>query len=297
MRILFRALLFSFLVPLPALASPSLKIPARRPGAITGTEFIKATRHLDEATREKAIEAEIVKGNVPSFVRALKPVKIGSNSTVWVTPDYLAIGSDRDFVRIPMSPVTAQRLADRFGAMLPTPKLVDEINRQATVKLAPSPMTVRGAKMTANDAYLRHHQLIERQRRGATAGALTSGHKKDVVLTNRLVSRPYQVAIYGWHRQSGKAIQPLSLVHHNMYADYSHGVRLVARDAVIAGKPTSLDKALSDARYARLASYEGRMQTTRALTSTRADSIARRGKANGKRRPARFARYNKYNAT
>ena len=40
-----------------------------------------------------------------------------------VMPDYLAIGSDEDFCRIPMGPITAQKLADLFGAVMPTRKL------------------------------------------------------------------------------------------------------------------------------------------------------------------------------
>jgi hypothetical protein len=51
----------------------------------------------------------------------------------------------------------------------------------------------------------RHHQAIEAQRTGR-AGLIT-GHKKDVVVTNRLVSRPDCVAIYGWHRRDRRPIQ------------------------------------------------------------------------------------------
>ena len=249
-----------------ALATTKLKIPKRAPDALSGRAFLQVTRHLDDSAREAAIQAEISKGNVPSFIRALKPVRLGKQATVWVTPDYLAIGSDRDFVRIPMSPITAQHLADRFDAMLPTPKLVDEINRQASLKLSPSPMTVRGAKMTSNEAYLRHHHSIQRQLSGRGYGQLISGHKKDVVLKKLLSYRPFQVAIYGWHRRNGKAIQPLSLVHHNMYADYSHGVRLVSLNAELGRRSIRLNQVLADKRLARLASYEGSMRTTRLNT-------------------------------
>lgn len=293
MRNLMTWFLLCVILPVPALANPRLKIPSRPRDALTGSEFIKATKDLDEYAREAAIEAEIAKGNVPSFLRTLKPVKLNHQATVWVTPDYLAIGSDTDFVRIPMSPITAQRLADRFDAMLPTPKLVDEINRQAPLKLTPSPMTVRGAKMTSNAAYLRHNQQIERQRRGRGYGQIISGHKKDVVLTNRLSHRPYQVAIYGWHRRNGKAIQPLSLVHHNLYADYSHGIRLVARDANHGGRPMRLNQLLTNNRLAKLASYEGAMRTTRLNTTSSklAGHKPGREKQARKRQRVQLARY------
>ena len=56
-------------------------------------------------------------------------------------PDYLAVGSDADFVRVPMTPQTAQRVADAFGCALPTRKIVDEVYRAATVRPHPRPLT------------------------------------------------------------------------------------------------------------------------------------------------------------
>ena len=50
-------------------------------------------------------------------------------------PDYLALGSNEDFVQIPMNPLTAQRIADQTGTSLPTKKIVDDVYRQAEVKL------------------------------------------------------------------------------------------------------------------------------------------------------------------
>ena len=46
-------------------------------------------------------------------------------------PDYLAVGSDDDFVRMPMTPQTAQQIADLFGCILPTRKMVDAIDAAA----------------------------------------------------------------------------------------------------------------------------------------------------------------------
>ncbi len=42
------------------------------------------------------------------------------------------------------------------------------------------------------------------------------------------------LAIYGWHRENGVAIQPLTIVHKDTYVDYSHGIRLVSRAVWIA---------------------------------------------------------------
>ena len=142
--------------------------------------------------------------------------------------------------------------------MLPTPRMVDVIHRAAEVRLAPRPMPA-GPQMRSTAYLMRHNATVEAQRAsaGAAPGALVSGHKKDVVLSTRLASRPGRVAIYGWHRGNGEAIQPLSTVHGAGYADYSHGVRLVSRTAFLDGKPVDLRDLLASRRYAALLSDEG----------------------------------------
>jgi hypothetical protein len=210
-------------------------IPCEQSG-LTGMAFLEVTERLSRAERETAIYDAIAGGAVPSPSRTLVDVELAHGkhvAVVRVAADYAAIGTDEDFVRIPMSPVTAQRLADLFGFVLPTTKLVDAIYRAATVKLAPSPMTP-GPQMMSNDYYRRHQETIERARDGRVG--LIAGHKKDVVVTNRLVARPDRVAIYGWHQRKGRPIQPLSLVHEASYADYSHGIRFVQPLMVVDGR-------------------------------------------------------------
>jgi hypothetical protein len=117
-----------------------------------------------------------------------------------------------------------------------------------------------GPLMSSTTYFVTHDARTEQQLVGRPRGELISGHKKDVVLTNRLTSMPRRVAIYGWHRLTGRPIQPLSLVHGAGYADYSHGLRLVSATALVEGVPTPIFKALSDPVLAPLFSYEGMMQ-------------------------------------
>jgi hypothetical protein len=102
---------------------------------------------------------------------------------------------------------------------------------------------------------------------GCPLGELISGHKKDVVMSNRLASRPGKVAIYGWHRPSGVPIQPLSTVHGSGYADYSHGVRLISATALLNGQPCSIWTILEDPALALLLSDEGAVRVARQLMS------------------------------
>jgi len=108
-------------------------------------------------------------------------------------------------------------------------------------------------------------------------GVLTAGHKKDLVITNRLWRFPDRVAIYGWHRGIDEPIQPLSTVHGARYADYSHGVRLVSTTICVDGKPMSLFEALEDPELAQVLSGEGPLlrvtDLIRKLASLRLDIL------------------------
>ncbi len=169
-------------------------------------------------------------------------------------PDYLAVGSNDDFVRVPMNPQTACRIAEAFGCSLPTRKIVDAIYAQAAAKLEPRPLTVAREAVAT---FVQHHEIIEGQRNGAKLGELVAGIKKDLVLSNRLDERPARVAIYGWHRLDGKAIQPLNVSHVNWYVDYSHGVRLIKRPIEIEGRPRDLRMLLFSQQWSPLLSDEG----------------------------------------
>ncbi len=214
-------------------APPTFPAPPRATGAMTGSEFLAATEAASHADRQAAAVRELVAGNVPASLRPLAPIRLaagGDTLTVWVTRDYLAIGSDDDAVRMPLSLHSARAVAAAFGMLLPTPRLVDAVHARADLRLVPQPMTP-GDAMRSNDYYRRHHRWIEAQRAGRTPDGLIAGHKKDVVITTRLNDEPDRVAIYGWHRGPGDPIQPLSLWHTATYEDYSHGLRLVWPEA------------------------------------------------------------------
>jgi hypothetical protein len=252
--------------PAPGPAVGLAAIPPRPLDAEGGQAFLDRTAHMSRADREEAIFQAIANGNVPDFLRQLKDVNVSLrtadgrtvNATYHVMPDYLAIGSNQDFVRIPMDPLTAQRLAERFGAGLPTRKMVDQVYQQAAVKLPPSPLPA-GAQMMSNDYYRRHEEAVERQRQGLEAplGELTAGDKKDVIISNAIAQHPGKVIIYGWHQPNGKPIQPLSWIHEQTYADYSHGVRLVAGTMTVDGREVPVRDVLADPQLAGLLSDVG----------------------------------------
>ncbi len=240
-------------------------IPPRAADALTGSDFVRATAGLSEAEREPVIVRQLLAGDLPAFLRRLRPVTLRGAArgrpvrvTICVTPDYLALGSDDDFLRMPMALPTALAVAGRFGFVLPTPKMVDAIYQQADVRLRPRPLPASD-RMRSTAYYWWHDHQIREQRFALAAplGVLVAGDKKDLVITNRLRLKPGRVAIYGWHQGTGRPIQPLSTVHGARYADYSHGVRLVSAIAYVDGRPTPIADLLEDPQLADLLSDEG----------------------------------------
>lgn len=248
------------------------KVPERAPAAPGGSEFARRVASLSGPERDAEVVRELLTGDLPRFLRKPVPVVLSGRAangsptevTLCVLPDYLSVGSQVDFVRVPMGLSAALTVADAFGFVLPTRRMVDAIYRQAQVRLAPQPLPP-GDAMRSTEYFVRHNEMVQAQRASTEAlpDALTAGQKKDLVLTKLLWTTPGRVAIYGWHRESGVPVQPLSVVHGARYADYSHGVRLVSATAFVNGRARSLLDLLADERYAPLLSDEGPLHDLR----------------------------------
>jgi hypothetical protein len=261
--------------------APSLALPGRATNALTGSAFLASLNGLSLPAREAAVYDQIMSGNVPRFLRALCPVAVTNVAegqtnvgTFFVTPDYLAVGDDQDYALMPMTPATAQRLADRLGCALPTRRMVDAIDAAAEVKLAPAPIPP-GPAMTTPAVFAQHNEMVRTQRVALLAaqppGALVAGHKKDVVISAKLAAMTNRVAIYGWHRRDGRPIQPLYTGHTATWVDYSHGIRLVSRQMEVNGEPMDLATVLADPKLAGLLSDEGVVTNARYPTNLPAD--------------------------
>lgn len=250
-------------VSLPPATPPVLPVRAR--DAVGGRAFYAAVRGLVRQEREAAVLRELMAGNIPSFLTRWQPVTVTATTadgiehtgTFDVSPDYLAIGSDDDWVRIPTTPMVAQAFGDAFGFALPTRKMVNDIWRAAPVHGDPRPLTVdRDSAKT----FLHHHDIVQAQLRDtlrAVPGAFVAGIKKDVVQTPLLRERPDRVAIFGWHYVNGQPIQPLYTGHVDWYVDYSHGIRLVRRWMVVDGVRRTVESVLADPKLWVLLSDEG----------------------------------------
>ncbi|MCA9250901.1 MAG: hypothetical protein KDA54_07180 [Phycisphaerales bacterium] len=239
-------------------------IPPRPAGAPTGTQLAAEIAGLSRVDREARILAEITSGNVPGFLREFVPINVSRviasntvNATYFVSNDYLSAGIERDFVRMPMSPLIAQPIADAFDCLLPTRRMVNDIYTQATTKLAPQPISPTTTDIARMTTMLRHHRIVEGQQGALPLTNLIGGIKKDVVITTQLPANPNKVAIYGWHQLNGSPIQPLYLGHVDFYADYSHGIRLVYKTMIVDGVEMPVAQVLADPQLNVLISDEG----------------------------------------
>jgi len=272
---------YSDLIQTAAVLPKILSIPPRPANAITGSQFMQQVLNMTVEQREIEIFNQLSVGNIPDFMRSLKKIDgnfldgngITHTCKYEVMPDYLCIGSNEDFCRIPMGPITAQKLADLFGAVMPTAKLVDDIYTHAEIKLEPVTYAPVGDANTLVPKFIEHNQAIENQRiaAGGTPGQLIGGTKKDVVLSNKIVdpARPNHVVIYGWHQLNGTPIQPLTNIHINSYVDYSHGIRLLNAEMLIDNVVANIKTVLADPVLYKLLSNEtGAMTQPTYITNT-----------------------------
>lgn len=240
-----------------------------------GSEFLQTYAKKPYTSWEAAVIELARSGSIVGW--PLIPLRMtdaaGHFAEVMVASDYLAVGSPEDHVRIPLTPIPAQRVADLFGFFLPTPKIATEIWRQAKQRLTPTPMVPnQGANLAQ---YAAHNAAIDEQTRGQPLDLLSNGQKKDVVI-GKLV-KPGKVIIFGWfwpddptvhgpfmtdNLRASNPIQPYSDAHGDFYVDYSHGIRLVSGDVITDRGPMRYDAALADPTYGPILSSEGPLGPT-----------------------------------
>ena len=119
--------------------------------------------------------------------------------------------------------------------------------------------------MTTIPVMYDHHLMVWEQREPELEehplGTLTAGHKREVVISNRIYNQPPpgRVVIYGWHQLNGTPIQPLYSGHAETYADYSHGIRLVQDSITVNGEPALIRELLQHPDRHTLLSDEGQI--------------------------------------
>lgn len=242
----------------------NLPIVERDSASVSGSEFIKQVDTIETLAREDMIVMEILSGNIPDFLRTFREIEFERNGhriRINVLPDYLAIGSNDDFVRMPMNPLSAQIIADSLSCSMPTSFIVDMIAKASDGAIEPFPFRPLGWRNTYPITFEDNNNAINAlfKAKGYKPGDMISGLKKDVIITNKIIedtSRLNHVTIYGWHYPDGTFIQRSNNVHVNWYVDYSHGIRLVDRRVYVDNIEYDIQKVLSDPEMFSLLSDE-----------------------------------------
>lgn len=242
--------------------------------SLSGREFMISIDTMEFWKREDMIVEAILSGNMPSELKQFqkivfttpivdsveilrKPHKV----EMLVLPDYLSVGNDDDFVRMPMGPLAAQQIADSLNCILPTTYLVDRIAEVSEGHIDIFPFRPLGGRNMMPIVFQDSDNAIKAlyKAKGYEFGQFISGLKKEVVITYKIQSRnemnKYE-AIYGWFHPDGRIQQPLFIRHGNFYVDYSHGIRLINRTVVVDGKKLDAKAILESPTLYRLLSDE-----------------------------------------
>lgn len=225
-------------------------LPERKKDSITGSQFMVELEKIYGPKYEEAVIREVLAGNVPDFIRPenWKEIKIKEKigglfvtMTIRVAPDYLAIGSNDDYVRVPLSPIGLQTLLSQMDAALPTKKIVDIIDKEAhdgLLKLVDAkavskrsgiPLDKGTTYMIKPDftwsASILADELISGKK--LPKMSLVSGHKKDVIVHPVPIEAKRNLIQYRPNHPQGLDF----LNHFKDHTDYSLGARLV--DSVV----------------------------------------------------------------
>lgn len=233
--------------------------------SVPASEIVQILGDLAGEEREKAILTFADSGAFPealvNFVRVTtsRQDAQGRERTIAydVTFDFFSLGTDADYIRMPMWPVTARRILDWWNCILPTPRMVEQIHKQATPIVMPTTSTARGSTEAYASTNARINAAVAKAK--VPVGGLISGHRKDVVISKGLAAHPGNVVIYGGLKDDGTWWQTKSnpVSHNNRYVDYSHGFRFVRWDMWVDGAVHDIRDVLRDALLAPLLSADG----------------------------------------
>lgn len=241
-------------------ATPTLNLPARPSNAMTGSQFSQSIFNMTTTqAREDIIFSEFQKGNVPNFMRTLSPVTVKSGNdvlTYYVTPDFLCIGSDDDFLRMPMFPGTGVKIGQLCNCILPTKFIADCIFNSSDLRLNPQPNPgPYDASMGSLDRIVFNNTNIEAQRAGRSY-KIIEGIKKNILVCSNL--KQGNECIYGWFYPNGTPIQGKNSTSHSAtYTDYSNCVRLIYNIGTLNGNQVNLSDIIDDTLLCHLLSDEG----------------------------------------
>jgi hypothetical protein len=219
-----------------------------------------------QAKREQEIGRFLEIGTLPNFIFEPTVITVTDKINILeykVCSEYLCLGTEQEYMHIPMSPLTCKEFMLQRDFVLPTPTMSKQIYSASKIKpgvISWSDLYKNKTKKYNRDStmcYVDHSNRLQEiiKVKGSKSGELIGGHKKDVVLTNMLTNQKYKnnVAIYGWFNTDGSMIQNLNAVDHVVtYVDYSHGLRMVYNKCKLNGQDATIKQIWNDTNLCKL---------------------------------------------
>lgn len=252
----------------PAAASPET------PGSEWLKEYAKVDLD-DEPARHRLVLEQVAKGNMPDTWDNWVTVTVwGPKGTVVefdVSPHGLRIGTNSDWVEVPMDGPHFAAAAEILGHKLATAWMVEQTYLQAKkdggvahyyaaaeIALAmgdkdwkrnsPNGRKMKGPGFFRQRSMLLHNWLEERDLGG---DSLVSGYFKAVVPPIDGLTRRHGLEMVGGYDDLGEKVQSISGgFHHLTFFDYSHNIRLAKSEMRVDGRTMSMNEFFSNTRYA-----------------------------------------------
>lgn len=199
-----------------------------------------------------------------------------------------------DEVRINVTPIIQQQIADLLRCILPTAKLYDLMWHQCKNKILPKPRSIT----STTQAMIEHSQEIDEElaELGFPKG-LKSTVGKTWIIDNGFSKKPGKACNHGWHFTTGTKykgiggnanpsllknpdtgmywymIQARGWRHGTDHVDYSQVCVLVSRQCWVDGNEMDIHDVLSDPELAPLANHDGVLEYLRQPGVTELDPI------------------------
>ncbi|HWP09447.1 MAG TPA: hypothetical protein VNN72_27085, partial [Polyangiaceae bacterium] len=212
--------------------------------------------HIKE--REELLVQAVAQGayDPPEWTTVTTTFK-GRRAEIQVSTDALTILG----VRIDVTADGAQRIADLLGTVLPTPRIVQLIWEQATVRIDPCTLPA-DEKMATTARMIEHSECVDDQLGGRKG--LVANEGKHWVLTNRVAGNSKLAANYGWFVKGRPPIQTVGTHHDTGHTDYSQTMRLVKPTLRVDGREVSMQRVGRSPELWGLVSDEGPLLVWRA---------------------------------
>lgn len=229
--------------------------------------------------REQFIFDQVVAGNFEAEWTPLEYTFDGLTVKLNVMRDALKI----DGVRVNVSAVLEQKLADVFDASLLTAQVADIMFTQAKKRIEPQPMQIS----TSVASMLKHSTNVDRAIGTPNPGGLVAPVGKHWILDKNVDNNPHRACTYGWHfvgttmrgikgystassfnqnfprAQNNSVIQPNWTGHDMWHTDYSQTCQLVSQVCWVDGVETRFENLLVDSDKSKLVTHAGPLKNTR----------------------------------